>query len=184
MASSSSLSCKHLRYLFLEFSSVFNSICILGMQISLKNKKQTVLPSTSSHEVRILFMFVWRVLFGLISMLSDLHVTGSWKCTANRNECNCLPKRKKHTKNQPLHEMTVKQHTKLPMKNFLYDDGLFFYRESDPFMQLDRVAACSSAFQCQCEKKLFYLHFMSCFRIVNGNWISSFFLSLLRLQFK
>lgn len=109
---------------------------------------------------------------GLLSMLNGTHVTGSWKCIANRNSFSI--KKKENTK-QPLHQMIVKQHTKLPMENFLYDDGLFaFFRATRTCTFYVYMILCQSPLQLvylhiianAWKKKLyFYLHFMSCFKL-------------------
>lgn len=118
------------------------------MQIGRKQKS----TRTSSHDVRLLFMLSFSVIArpfacALISMLNGWHVTGSWKCAA-----------------QSLHQMVVKQHTKLPVENALYDDGLFSLcianRRSVNHCQLDRATACLSAFQCQSKTLLFTFYVM------------------------
>lgn len=81
-----------LRYLrLLTISSVFNafkySICFPFMQIELEQKSNPTIKSRCSLFVYVFGDFWWGasffLLYELISTLNGLHVTESWKCTAN-----------------------------------------------------------------------------------------------------
>lgn len=75
----------YLRHFFLP-SSIENSICIRIMQIKLKQKKNNFyLERIAATTFGLCLCFRGASFLGLISTLSDLHVTGSWPwmCTAN-----------------------------------------------------------------------------------------------------
>lgn len=168
----------------LQFNWKFNLYSYI-MQIKLKQKKNTQLLPLYIAATRFGFCLCFRGAssFGLISTLSDLHVTGSWPwiCTANGKRSS-QPNTKRHAFASSNGRKIT--NTKLPMNNFLFMTTVCFLYTSRMWSffliptVLNRVTkpARSSAFQCQrkkkeegkvCEdtakKKLFYLHFMSCF---------------------
>lgn len=146
-----------------------------------KTKIYIYLPLTSSHEV---FLFCLKNVFearpfGLISMLSDCACNGIVEMHRESKLDGQQQQQKTHPK-QLLHQMVVKQHIKLPMKFFsLWRRFVFFIHHERMILSNSWIASqlvhLHFNVRAKQRKKLFYLHFMSCFKIVNGNWISSYF---------